>query len=324
MKLTVLVLIVLFTVFAFAGVEPMTSYKDSAWNYFDSVISNLSETDVQQETLSTTTNTTSSQTTPTPSTGDIANTTILPVTTSTPITSVIPTLTTIAQPTSIPTATLTTSITGAYKNYYLGLVKSPEGVINGSNCYGEFIVLINNKEAKNPTYSELLDFLRSDKTDDFPYQYTISIGGFYFGEAEDKIDLDRIWDIIDGKIQPDLPRICADFAERLHNNAEIAGIRAGYVSLDMIGYSDPASLGLPSVSGHACNIFETTDRGLVYIDDTGFIGSIGPTYKDTTVEIEIGKEYNPDFLFPSGGWYIPDGEMGVVTDLYITWDGNWN
>jgi len=231
--------------------------------------------------------------------------------------------------TNTPEATFTstpTSVainTGMYKNYYLGLVKSPDGVISGNDCYGEFIVLINNKEAVNPTYSELLDFLNSDKTDDFPYQYTIFTDGFYYGKAEDKIDLERIYDIIDGIIQPGPPRVCSDFAERLHNNAEMAGIRAGYVSLDMIGYTDPAGLGLPSDSGHACNVFHTTDRGLVYIDVTGNSDDDGPTSNDRIVIIEIGEEYNPDYLFPSGGWYIPKGQMGIVINLYLTWNGNW-
>ena len=170
---------------------------------------------------------------------------------------------------------------------------------------------------------ELQNFLRSDKTDEFPYQYVTPVLGFYYGDAEDKIDLTRIQGIIDGTLQPEAPKICADFAERLHNNAEIAGIRCGYVSLETTGYTDPYNLGISSDSGHACNVFETTDRGLVYIDCTGISDNYGPSNNDRIVNIQIGQQYNPEFLFPSEGWYTMSGQMGVVTDMFATWDGNW-
>jgi hypothetical protein len=133
----------------------------------------------------------------------------------------------------------------------------------------------------------------------------------------------RIKEIIDGNLQPGAPKVCADFAERLHNNAEMAGIRCGYVSLDMTGYTDPSNMGIAPDSGHACNVFEATDRGLIYIDCTGISDDYGPLNHDRIVDIQIGQQYNPDFLFPSDGWYIPSGQMGVVTDMYITWDGDW-
>ncbi|MDD4876316.1 MAG: hypothetical protein PHQ86_04195 [Dehalococcoidales bacterium] len=203
------------------------------------------------------------------------------------------------------------------------MVQTPNGVLSGSDCYGEFIVLINNKEAENPTYRELLDFLQIDKTDQYPYLYVASVIGFYYGDAEDKIDLTRIQDIIDGTQQTLAPQICSDFAERLHNNAETAGIRCGYVSLDMTGYTDPGNLGIAPDSGHACNVFKTTDRGLIYIDCTGNTVSDGPINNDMIVDIQISQQYNPDFLFPSGGCYIPNGQMGIVTNMLVTWDGNW-
>ena len=165
--------------------------------------------------------------------------------------------------------------------------------------------------------------MRSDKTDEFPYQYEASVLGFYYGDAEDKIDLTRIQEIIDGILQPLAPGICADFAERLHNNAEMAGIRCGYVSLDTTGYTDPHNLGIAPDSGHACNVFATTDRGLIYIDCTGTPDNYGPMNKDMIVNIQIGQLYNPDYLFPNDGWYVQSGQMGVVTDMLVTWDGDW-
>ncbi|MBA7697659.1 hypothetical protein ES703_106326 [subsurface metagenome] len=224
---------------------------------------------------------------------------------------------------SLITGTSSISSSGEYGNCFLGLVKTPDGVYQGNGCYGEFIVLINNEEAVNPTYAELIGFLSRDRTDGFPYQYVPPVIRFYYGDAEDRIDLTRIQQIIDGTLHPEAPMICADFAERLHNNAELAGIRCGYINLDMTGYTDPNDLGIPSDSGHACNVFETTDRGIIYIDCTGTSNDYGPTNKDRVVEIQVGQQYNPEFLFPSEGWYTPSGQMGVVTDMFVIWDGDW-
>ncbi|MFC1866112.1 hypothetical protein ACFLYB_05320 [Chloroflexota bacterium] len=205
------------------------------------------------------------------------------------------------------------SNTGVYKNYFLGLVEEPGGVL--VNSYDDFVVLINNRKAKNPTYQQLLDFLRSDETDKYPYQDVNIPMGSYFGSAESHVDLNSIMLIIDGIEEAKPPRLCSDFAENLHNNAEMAGIRAGYVSLDLTG----------SNFGHACNIFETIDRGIIYIDDTGDIMGDGPQYNDAIIDVvEVGKYYNPNYLFPSGGWYIPSEQMGIVAGIYIIWDGNWN
>lgn len=58
--------------------------------------------------------------------------------------------------------------------------------------------------------------------------------------------------------------VCADFAEMLHNNAEGSGIKAAYVVVDFV-------VG----EGHALNAFNTTDKGLVYVDCTrGFSSPI--------------------------------------------------
>jgi len=285
MKLTVFSVICVFIVLAFAGVSPFSVYKDSFINVFTGSNDYVTQPPIDDSTTSA------------PDESD--QTTITPVTVG------------------------IDSRTGEYENYYLGLVKEPDGVISGNGCYGEFIVLINNKNAKNPTYSELLDFLRADTTDKFPYQYTLPVMEFYYGEAEDKIDLSILKRIIDCTAEPSPPKICGDFAERLHNEAEMAGIRCAYVTLEMIGYTDPYSLEIESDAGHACNAFETIDRGLVYIDCTGFLDSCGPVNNDMIVDLEVGEQYNPQYLFPSGGWYIPTGMMGTVTSIFTTWDGDW-
>jgi hypothetical protein len=64
---------------------------------------------------------------------------------------------------------------------------------------GSPAILIDNPSARDPTWDELMQFLKEDDTDRLLYQ------------------LDSF--------------NCIDFAERLHNNAESMGIRAAYVSV---------------------------------------------------------------------------------------------
>ena len=93
--------------------------------------------------------------------------------------------------------------------------------------------LDNNEFAKDVTYSEVITFVLEDETDKVEYNYSSFV--------------------------------CADSAEMLHNNAEAAGIKCAYVSVSATGISND---GVP-FDGHALNAFNTTDRGLIYIDSTG-------------------------------------------------------
>jgi hypothetical protein len=154
----------------------------------------------------------------------------------------------------------------------------------GANCYyvggdGHLIELVNNPDAKNPTWEELKNFLVVDHTDNQSY--------------------------VDGSF------VCADSAEMLHNNAEKAGIRAAYVHIVL---SDGVL--------HANNAFNTTDEGLVYIDDTG----IGDTAlirnsgccRDKRVAVSIGSEYIAESIF-SCPWSSDWESMGIVTNVSIQW-----
>jgi hypothetical protein len=140
---------------------------------------------------------------------------------------------------------------------------------------------------KNPNWAQLLDFLRADKTDEMPYIYPTFV--------------------------------CDNFASTLQSNAKKAGWRCAKVRLDMTGYTDPYKLGIASNAGHSCNAFETTDRGLVFIDCTGPIpGTPFPPNNDTVVSVVVGQRYRPVFLFPNSGWTIEDN-MGTVTGIDIRW-----
>ena len=134
--------------------------------------------------------------------------------------------------------------------FSFGLVIHNGLYISGSHG---LVVLINNKNARNPTYQELIYFLTNDNTDSYPYKFSPLLSSIMYGDPHDKVDKKFWLDVINGVTKPNSPYICADFAQMLHNNAEIAGIRAGYVCTE----------------DHAFNVFETTDKGIIYIDDTG-------------------------------------------------------
>jgi hypothetical protein len=117
-------------------------------------------------------------------------------------------------------------------------------------------------DLRNPTYKELLDFLRRDKTDLKPY-------------IKDEF-------------------ICSDFAAVVNINSELEGIRAAWVSVRF----PPGGL----YHSHAIVAFETTDKGLVFVEPQldkiakpvigkSYWESVGRTrptdYDDTVVEIQI-------------------------------------
>jgi hypothetical protein len=136
-----------------------------------------------------------------------------------------------------------------------GLIYTEDGKIECGGD-GQAIILTNNASAADPTFIELMAFIIADKTDRKKY---IASGPGAF--------------------------VCADFAEEVHNNAEAAGIRAGWVSLTFEGTKE----------GHALNAFETSDKGLVYIDCTNSGDTEGKAKDnagwDAVAYIEIGKKY---------------------------------
>lgn len=86
---------------------------------------------------------------------------------------------------------------------------APTGVDSSGNIYldgrllvkgnGDPVCLIDNKYAIEPTYDQVVTFLKNDITDTIPYTSTF---------------------------------VCTDYAEAVHNNAEASGIMAAYVSID--------------------------------------------------------------------------------------------
>lgn len=109
---------------------------------------------------------------------------------------------------------------------------------------------------------------------------------------------------------------CGNYANDLYNNAQNSGIRCAFVVLRL------------GASLHAINAFKTTDKGLVYIDDTGIgipavhpLGSTGNTMpnNDKLAQLKPGSDLYESFIFPdlSKGWTIETRES--VSNIEIYW-----
>jgi hypothetical protein len=140
-----------------------------------------------------------------------------------------------------------------------------------------YIVLRNNPDARNLSWAELKAFLQADQTDRHAYV----TGSF----------------------------TCGDFSEMLHNNAEAAGIRAAIVAVKLL----PVGMA-EGYTNHSLNAFQTTDKGLVYIDTTS---SSQGYYADKQVNVEVGRQYQPVAIFPQPGQMQTWPSMGTVISIDI-------
>ena len=145
----------------------------------------------------------------------------------------------------------------------------------GDNCHetgadGHRITLHNNESAINPTYRQMVNFIKSDKTDEVQYNYSSFIS--------------------------------TDFAERVHNNAEAAGYKCAWVDLCFINGG----------ATHACNAFNTVDRGLIFVDCTNY----GNPDNDKTVDLKVGMGYRPEGI---GDLHCIYYSMGIVKNYQIYW-----
>lgn len=147
------------------------------------------------------------------------------------------------------------------------IVHPHEGSTYWVGADGHLISLIHNSSAVNPTYSQLLSFIKNDNTDQRKY--------------------------IPGKYT------CGDFAETVQNNAEKAGYKAGWVTIEGIN--------------HCCNAFQTTDKGLIYIDCTGSPNGGGESW-DSSVKLANGIEYQRIPLFNNNFYF---NSMGTVSSYKV-------
>ena len=87
--------------------------------------------------------------------------------------------------------------------------------------------------------------------------------------------------------------VCFDFAAELNNNAEANGIRAAYVRIRAKEW------------GHAVVVFETVDRGLVFIEPQS----------DKDIEMVVGKPYP----WQSAGADRPSKYDDAIDEIQIIW-----
>lgn len=141
-------------------------------------------------------------------------------------------------------------------------------VVEYEGADGHIISFAHNTSAVNPSYNQVIAFLKSDTTDQVPY------------------DLNKF--------------TCGDYAECVQHNAENMGYKCGWVFIEL------------DDGNHACNAFNTTDRGLVFVDCTTF---------DSIVDVTDGSVYKPIPLTKLLGYNsgVSADPMGVVKSYKIEW-----
>jgi len=92
--------------------------------------------------------------------------------------------------------------------------------------------------------------------------------------------------------------ICVDFAANVKANAAEEGIRCAYVVIEYLG-----------TTGHAIVAFDTTDRGLVYIE---------PQF-DWDVEPEIGRRYYECVVPPPGQYMVEPDYDDTIARVVAIW-----
>jgi len=92
--------------------------------------------------------------------------------------------------------------------------------------------------------------------------------------------------------------ICVDFAANVKANAAKEGIRCAYVVIEYLG-----------TNGHAIVAFDTTDRGLVYVE---------PQF-DWDVELETGRRYYECVVPPSGQYMVEPEYDDTIARIVVIW-----
>lgn len=143
------------------------------------------------------------------------------------------------------------------------------------NMAGQEITINEYRDAVDPNFEALIRFLSEDTTENRDYVYPVYT--------------------------------CGDFASRLHDNAEKSGIRCGIVGVKFKttykenrsemsnndSHYPPTYSSYDTCRGHAFNVFNTTDRGMVYVDSTGITieeKEMGNKPYDMIVYAQKGKE----------------------------------
>jgi len=99
--------------------------------------------------------------------------------------------------------------------------------------------------------------------------------------------------------------ICIDYAVAVHDDAERRNITAGLVTCDVGGRP------------HALNVFNTTDRGLVYIDCTGAAADAPAHSYDKIVQID--GRYRAEPVVDIAPYHYISDDDDTVTNVHVYW-----
>jgi hypothetical protein len=162
-------------------------------------------------------------------------------------------------------------------------------IVKGAD--GRPIELFDNSIAVNPTYDELVTFLKTDPTDQRDYVDMDNTGGYK----------------------------CADFARDIHNNAEQNGIKAAFVAITFMGED----------IGHAINAFETVDQGLVFVDCTGGAGAgrVSSNAEDLNHDYPTSRSYDSIAYLERGNAYgriMVDYAGGLTYAYFLSFEAKWD
>jgi hypothetical protein len=130
---------------------------------------------------------------------------------------------------------------------------------------------------RDPSYAEMMDFLKGDKTDQNRYDES--------------------------------SYVCYDFARDVCNHAMDLRLRCGFVYITFRNAISSRLQALPT-SAHAIVCFNTTDKGLIFIEPM----------EDLPIKLEIGKPYPLDtqYVFTGTDFYSVESTE-VIRDYGIIW-----
>jgi hypothetical protein len=167
---------------------------------------------------------------------------------------------------------------------------SPDGIWQYVGADGKPIALVNNVASRDVSYAELLEFIKMDQTDKHEYNNTS-------------------W-------------MCGEYTETLHNNAENHAIRSAWVYISLQDDKNKSKSNY-----HSCNAFNTTDNGVVFIEQTNSPDTFG---RDSIVQsMSIGDEYIVFLIEPENyvnqttgnttDEIVSFGSEGMIEDYTVYW-----
>ena len=144
------------------------------------------------------------------------------------------------------------------------------------------------------------------------YETNATMGRMYIRNSPDACNVSYsalmefiLQDKTDQLIYDDSCFVCIDFAVAVHDNAESRNISAGVVTCNIGG------------TLHALNIFNTTDRGLVYFDCTG--GRAGAPVHNYDKIARIEWLYRVEPVVDISPYHYVNDKNDTVTNVHLYW-----